>query len=432
MMPRRRTPRLRMSRLIRNKIRLPVMARHYLSRFLLSSALLSTLVSCASADQAETPRPVTQPVTVPAPVVAPAAPPPAPVRAAPTRPEGPKLWPTTSLRGAEYIDVREIAQRFGLKANWVKSEPVMTLSDKKSVRFTFEEKQRDFHFDGLRIFLGKNVIREKDSLWLSKLDVIKIVAPLFRPSDHVAMLPATSPRLIVIDPGHGGRDPGKENLALKVNEKTYTLDVSLRLKKILEAQGWKVILTRNDDRELSPSKKSDLQMRNDVANRNKADVFLSIHFNSVERNPERVTGVETYVMTPQFMFSAGEEVAGDMTKIAYPGNRLDYGNLLLGEELHRAMITTLKTPDRGFKRARLAVLRMLDCPGVLVECAYLSNNTEARRVGTVEFRQKIAEALAVGLQNYSNTLETLRPKPAPPSVPVAPASAPGAPAKARN
>jgi N-acetylmuramoyl-L-alanine amidase len=235
------------------------------------------------------------------------------------------------------------------------------------------------------------------------------------------MMPAAAPRLIIIDPGHGGNDPGKENKTLGLNEKTFTLDVALRLKKLLEAQGWRVLLTRSDDHELSPSKKTDLQMRDDLANKNKADLFLSIHFNSMERDVERVTGVETYALTPQFMFSSGEEKKGDMTDVAYPGNRLDYANLLLGEQLHRAMVTMLKTPDRGFKRARHAVLRMLDCPGALVECAYLSSNTEARRVATAEFRQQIASALATGLQNYALTLESLHPKPAAPPA-VAPAS----------
>jgi N-acetylmuramoyl-L-alanine amidase len=94
--------------------------------------------------------------------------------------------------------------------------------------------------------------------------------------------------------------------------------------------------------------------------------------------------------------------------VAFPGNRADYANLLLGEQLHRAMINGLKTPDRGYKHARQAVLRMLDCPGVLVECGYLSNDAEARRIATPEFRQQIAEALADGLRNYAGTLAALR------------------------
>jgi N-acetylmuramoyl-L-alanine amidase len=126
-----------------------------------------------------------------------------------------------------------------------------------------------------------------------------------------------------------------------------------------------------------------------------------------------VSGIETYSLAPQSMLSAGADQGDDMTKTAYPGNRLDYANLLLGENLHRAMIAGLKSSDRGYKHARQAVLRMLDCPGALVECGYLSNEAEARRVATPEFRQSIAEALAAGIQNYASALATLRPPPPP-------------------
>ena len=398
------------------------MARPEFTRWLVLSALLAALSGCAAAQQPPPPARAAPPPPRPEPTVP--VPPVVPVRVAPTRPAVSKLWPVTSLHGADYIDVRELARNFALKAIWTKSDLTVALEDKAGRHFLFEAKQRDFYFDGLRIFLGEPVLRANDSLWLSKIDVIKIAAPLFRPADHAAMLPTAVPRLIMLDPGHGGNDPGKENKTLGVNEKTFTLDVALRLKKLLEIQGWRVLLTRSDDRELSPAKKTDLQMRDDLANKNKVDLFLSIHFNSVEKDSERVTGVETYAMTPQFMFSSSEEKKGDMTDVAYPGNRLDYANLLLGEKIHRAMTAALKTPDRGLKHARHAVLRMLDSPGVLVECAYLSSNTEARRVATAEYRQKIAEALADGLQNYSLALESLHPKPVPPAVssPVAPSA----------
>ena len=214
-------------------------------------------------------------------------------RSAPSRPSAPQLWPTTRLRGVEYVDVREVARRFDLKPAWSKSEQEMTLADARGARFIFENGQYDFYFDGLRIFLGERVLFEKGSLFVTKLDVIKLVAPLFRPVDHLAQLPAGTPKVIVLDPGHGGVDPGMENKRLSLNEKTFTLDVALRLKKLLEADGWRVLLTRSDDRELSKVKVTDLQMRDELARANKADLFLSIHFNSVEKEPERVTGIET-------------------------------------------------------------------------------------------------------------------------------------------
>ncbi len=321
------------------------------------------------------------------------------------RPDGPVLWATTKLRNIEYVSVRDLAQNFGLKAAWARGDNVMTLSMAHDVCFTFEGNQKDFIFDGLRVFLGTPALFHKGSLWVSKLDVIKIVAPLFRPASHLAQLPAAAPRLIVIDPGHGGIDPGTQHLKLGLNEKTMTLDVAQRLRKLLELSGWRVLLVRDQDVELSKDKKTDLFMRDEFANRHQADLFLSIHFNAA---PESISGVETYSLAPQFMLSAGDEQGDEMTKTAFPGNRHDYANLLLGEQLHRAMIAGLRTPDRGYKHARQAVLRMLNCPGVLVECAYLSNDAEARRVATPEFRQKIAETLADGVQNYSAALAALR------------------------
>ena len=339
-------------------------------------------------------------------------------RVAPSRPPVPQLWPTLRLRGADYIDVREIARRFELQAAWSKPELAMALRDARGVRLTFENGQYDFNFDGLRVFLGERVLFDRNTLWVPKLDVITLVAPLLRPADHLAQLPEKAPKTIVLDPGHGGGDPGTENKRLGLNEKTFTLDIAQRLKKLLEEQGWRVLLTRGDDRELSKNKKIDLQLRDELANDAKADLFLSIHLNSVETDPAHVTGVETYTMSPQFMLSTGDGKKDDLTDTAYPSNKLDYANLFLGEQLHRGMIATLKTPDRGFKRGRRAVLRLLDCPGALVECAYLSNDAEARRVATPEFRQQIAMALAAGLHNYAAALDALR---APPAAANAPA-----------
>ena len=329
---------------------------------------------------------------------------PAPLRAAPSRPT--RLWSFSRMRGIDYVALRDVAERFSLKPAWTKASLVQTLNDVHGIRFIFESNQRDFYFDGARIFLGAPVLYEKGTLWLSKLDLIKIVAPLYRPFDLAAHLPATIPRVIVLDAGHGGIDPGTQNQKLGLSEKTFTLDVVLRLTKLLEASGWRVLLVRDKDTELSKDKKTDLLMRDEVANRNNADLYLSVHFNSAG---PAVAGVETYTLAPQFMFSAGDELGDDMTKVAYPGNQLDYANLLFGEQLHRAMIAGLKTPDRGYKHARKAVLRMLNCPGALVECAYLSNDAEARRVATPEFRQKIAESLAIGIRNYSDALAVARP-----------------------
>lgn len=370
------------------------------------SLLLGLLTACTAPAQ---PRPAP-------PAAAPAKPEPAapakpePVRAAPTRPV--QVWPFTKFRGLDYVAVRDIAKRYGLKAAWTKPGALLALSDARGVRFTFERDQRDFYLDGARVFLGELTYLSGDDLWVPKLDVIKTIAPLFAPADHTSFLPG-APRLIVIDPGHGGTDPGKQNLRLKLDEKDMTLDVALRLKKLLELRGYKVLLTRATDTRFSNSPAVDLPMRAEVANKAGADLFISLHFNAVDRDPERVSGVETYVLTPQFQVSTQPEQDKAMVKEYYPGNRQDTANALLGYHLHRRLVTDLKASDRGYKRYRLAVLRTLACPGVLVEAAYLSNDAEARRVAKPEFRQQIAEAVAEGVDNYAATLAALRPAPAP-------------------
>jgi N-acetylmuramoyl-L-alanine amidase len=333
--------------------------------------------------------------------------PPAPVRAAPTRPV--KLWSFVRLRGVDYVSLRDVAERFDLKLAWTKSSFTQTLSDARGVRLNFENNQHDFFLDGVRIFLADPVLLEKDTLWISKIDLIKLVAPLIRPSDYSTHLPAAALRTIVIDPGHGGTDPGKQNARLKLDEKDLTLDVSLRLKKLLETLGYRVVLTRTTDKRFSNNPIVDLPLRAEVANKESADLFISIHFNAVDRDLDRVSGTETYVLTPQFQISTQPEQDRSMVKEFYPGNQQDAANALLGYSLHRQLITDLKGSDRGYKHRRLAVLRTLKCPGVLVEAAYLSNDTEARRLATPEFRQKIAGALADGIQDYAATLATMRP-----------------------
>ena len=345
----------------------------------------------------------------PAKADSPAQLPPAPIRAAPTRPG--KLWAFTRLHGIDYVSLRDVAERFGLKLAWKKSGFTQTLSDSRGPRLEFENNQRDYYFDGLRIFMGEPAVLDRDALWVSKLDLIKNIIPVFRPGDYAAQLPSP-PRTIVIDPGHGGTDPGKQNLRLKLDEKDLTLDVSLRLKRLLEQLGYRVLMTRTTDRRFSNNPIIDLPLRADVANKESADLYLSIHFNAVDHDPQRVAGTETYVLTPQFQISTQPEQEKKMISERYPGNQEDFANALLGYNLHRQLIGELKSSDRGYKRYRLAVLRTLHCPGALVEAAYLSNDAEARKLATPEFRQKIAEALANGIRNYAAALATLRPAPA--------------------
>jgi N-acetylmuramoyl-L-alanine amidase len=328
------------------------------------------------------------------PPVAAVAPPPVPAS---------RLWPFIRLYNTDYVDVRAIAERYGLKTSWVVRDRIMQAADAQGrVRLRFENKSRDFEFDGVRVFLGESTALSEESLYVSKIDVIKTIVPLLNPMEHAGQLPAP-PRLIVLDAGHGGIDSGARNLAMHLEEKNLTLDVVLRLRKLLERRGYRVILTRSDDTKLAVAQRTDLEQRAETASRAKADLFLSIHFNSAS---SVVTGTETYVMTPQFQASSGGG-KDDVVDKASPGNRQDFANVVFGYQLHRGLLTGLNSVDRGCRRGRLLVLCFSECPAALVEPAYLSNSTEALRLETPEFREQIAEAIAKGIDGYSSVLAAL-------------------------
>lgn len=385
---------------------LVAMARHS-ARGLVALGVL-VLAACSSAPAQPAPAKSSAPLAQPAP----ASPVPAvPPRAEPVRPV--HLWPFTKIAETDWVKLDDIAEHFRLKPAWTKPGLERTLGDARGVRFRFEANQRDFYLDGVRVFLGRPVLFHRGALWVTKLDVIKTIAPLFRPADHLTLLPARPPKVIVLDAGHGGNDPGKQNLKLKIDEKDVTLDVVLRLRKLLELRGYTVRLTRDQDERLASEQRADLERRAAVSRDAGADLFLSIHFNAVNpKDAARVSGTETYVLTPQYQWSSTDNSGDALTNTAFPSNRFDTANVVLGYQLHRAMLGGLKTSDRGFKRGRLRVLCFPDCPAALLEAAYLSNDAEAARVGTPEFRQQIAESIANGVEDYAALVAALRQAPA--------------------
>lgn len=330
------------------------------------------------------------------------------VRAAPTRPGAAgSQWKAVRLHGEDFVDLREVAEKTGGKAEWTESGRKLTLRAGRDQAIVFEADERDCHLNGVRLFLSEPIVAHRESLWVARVDLLKTIAPLLRPADQTLLWPMP-PRLIVLDAGHGGTDTGKHNERLKLSEKDMTLDVVLRLQKLLEARGYRVLLTRKDDTRFASNPIVDLQRRADFANKAVADLFLSVHFNAVEpRDAQRVDGSETYVLTPKGMLSTADGKKDELTDVNFPGNRFDLPNVLLGYHLHSQLVSHLKTADRGYKRARFAVLRFVECPAALVEAAYLSHDEEAARVAKPAFRQEIAEAIARGVDRYAGALRTL-------------------------
>jgi len=195
----------------------------------------------------------------------------------------------------------------------------------------------------------------------------------FRTGMGVTSFPTVG-MVVCLDPGHGGSDPGAINQSLKMQEKDLNLDIIRRLSQILTRQGYNVVLTREDDRDVSypgSSAAEELGARVRVANDMKADVFLSIHCNA-SCNPS-INGTSSHWCKPE-----DRPLATDiLTAMENAGAR-----------------------GKGVIRNKFYVLRHTKMPAVLVETAFLSNTAEARLLSSAEFRQKVAQSIAEGLKTY--------------------------------
>lgn len=222
------------------------------------------------------------------------------------------------------------------------------------------------------------------------LDLDKTLLPLT--NTVVPGLPPLSSRpRILIDPGHGGTNPGASNVVTGRSEKEYTLDWALRLRPLLEQQGWQVHLTRTNDTDVP------LADRVALADQLEAAVFLSLHFNHGNTNHAR-HGVETYCLTPTGMPSSINRNYPDDPTEVLPNHPYDETNLVLAWRIQHALVHDARVADGGVRRARfMTVLRGQARPALLIEGGYLSNRREARLVGTPEHRQKLAQAVASAL-----------------------------------
>ncbi|MDY0298166.1 MAG: N-acetylmuramoyl-L-alanine amidase [Acidobacteriota bacterium] len=224
---------------------------------------------------------------------------------------------------------------------------------------------------------------------------------------------------IILDPGHGGKDPGTMNRQLGLLEKSITLDIARRLKLLLcDKAGFKVTMTRDVDRYIS------LEERTAIANSGKADLFVSIHLNAAPNKKAR--GIETYFLSfttdPWAIQVAAQENAvstksiGELHSVIekiMQNARVTESRVLAGC-VQKNLAATMKqkysgVADLGVKKAPFYVLTGAEMPAVLVEASFLSNKEEARLLNTPAYRERIALGLYEGLLAYIHSLGKIEP-----------------------
>ncbi len=258
------------------------------------------------------------------------------------------------------------------------------------------------------------------ALFVSLGIILLVAAQVAHATDR---MPAGTLEVIVIDPGHGGEDTGAIGPG-GTTEKDITLQIALRLKETIEEDlpHVNVVLTRTDDTYIP------LKERTAIANRVRADLFLSIHANAAYRRG--ASGVETFFLSLEAsdnearMLAAiennmvpaeeldimdGKKEVDELTSILWDLTQTEthHESQLLAEFVHTFLVEAVKEENRGVKQAPFIVLAGAMMPAVLVEVGFISNPEEEERLSQKDYQKKIARAIAGGILDFEKEISRI-------------------------
>ena len=232
-----------------------------------------------------------------------------------------------------------------------------------------------------------------------------------KPQRKLSVLPRKN-KVIVIDAGHGGKDPGATGYR-HYREKVVVLQIAQELKKILKARGYRVYMTRDRDKFIK------LRNRTKFANEKRADIFVSIHANAVSRkHAKQAQGIECYFLSTSRSDRAKKvaemENSADLEDMNFYGkecllNTINSHNIIaankLAIDLQRGALSSLKkrykyVKDGGVREGPFWVLVGAQMPAVLVEVGFITHPTEAKRLANRQYQRTMAQGLANGIERY--------------------------------
>ena len=296
-------------------------------------------------------------------------------------------WQVIKISGHDYLSVDNISKFYGLPAEVVPSGAKIQ-TDTADHPLEFVSGSREAIINGARSWLCFPVIEHDGKSLVSRTDVAKTIEPLVRPHrvPNVGKV-----QTVVLDPGHGGHDKGQ--VSRYGAEKDFALDVARKLRPILQAKGLRVIMTREGDYFVP------LEVRAKIANSARNSIFVSIHFNATNDDPN-ATGFEIFSFTPRGAPSTSDGRVTASSVNTQPGSSVDAQSLALSACIYHSLLGQLREYDRGIKRARFAVLRLTKVPAVLIEGGFLTERGESKLISSKDWRAKLAGAIGMGIESY--------------------------------
>src|ERR1700758_159703 len=296
-------------------------------------------------------------------------------------------WQIIKVSGHDYLSVDNISKFYGLPAEVVPSGS-KTQSETADHPLEFVSGSREAMINGARSWLCFPVIEQDGKFLVSRTDVAKTIEPLVRPH---RVPNVGNVQTVVLDPGHGGHDKGQ--VSRYGCEKDFALDVARKLRPVLQAKGLRVIMTREADYFVP------LEVRAQIANAARNSIFISIHFNATNDDPN-ATGFEIFSFTPRGAPSTSDWMVAASSVNMQPGSSVDAQSLALSACIYHSVLGQLREYDRGIKRARFAVLRLTKVPSVLIEGGFLTDGGESKLIANKDWRAKMAGAIGIGIENY--------------------------------
>ena len=296
-------------------------------------------------------------------------------------------WQIIKVNGHDYLTVENISKFYGLPADVVPSGEKIRLEAVKNP-LEFVRGSREAMINGARSWLCFPLVEQDGKVLVSRTDVAKTIEPLLRPQ-RVANVGKV--QTVILDPGHGGHDKGQ--VSRYGYEKDFALDVARKLRPFLQTKGLRVIMTREGDYFVP------LEVRAQIANATRNSIFVSIHFNGTNDDPN-ATGFEIFSFTPRGAPSTSDNAAAPSSLSMQPGSEVDAQSMALSVCIYHSLLGHIPEFDRGIKRARFAVLRLTRVPAVLIEGGFLTERGESQLIAKKDWRANLAHAIGVGIENY--------------------------------
>src|SRR5213596_1507416 len=296
-------------------------------------------------------------------------------------------WEIIKVSGHDYLSVDNISRFYGFPAGVAGAGEKIRFETVKNP-LEFVSGSREAMINGARSWLCFPLVEQAGKFLVSRTDVAKTIEPLVRPHrvPNVGKV-----QTVVLDPGHGGYDKGQ--VSRYGAEKDFALDVARKLRPILQAKGLRVIMTREGDYFVP------LEVRAKIANAARNSIFVSIHFNATNDNPN-ATGFEIFSFTPRGAPSTSDNAVALSSFNMQPGSEVDAQSMALSACIYHSLLGHITEYDRGIKRARFAVLRLTKVPAVLIEGGFLTERGESRLISNKDWRGKLAAAIGVGIESY--------------------------------